>query len=72
MSVLQTLARNRNITHARISYIFNNLNELLKTEGFENSVVNGAKMLELTIRQQVDNNWRKKAEREELLPCQST
>lgn len=72
MSVLQTLARNRNITQARISYIFNNLNELLKTEGFEDGVVNGAKMLELTIRQQVDNNWRKKAEIEEFLSCQRT
>lgn len=72
MSVLQTLARNRNITQARISYIFNNLNELLKAEGFEDGVVNGAKMLELTIRQQVDNNWRKKAEIEEFLSCQST
>lgn len=72
MSVLQTLARMRNYTHARVSFIFNNLRELMESEGFKEDAVRTVQLVEDEVRRKVDENWRIKAEREERTPCQST
>lgn len=59
MSKLQTLARTRNITHRRISYIFNNLYELLRSQ--EAQDVTDVHSLEVKVRDVVDTNWERKA-----------